>query len=198
MLLSNNNQYFDEQFDALQYAEQLTENSEFEECIFIDCDFSDGQFKNCRFIECSFKNCNLSSLKWNYSSLENVSFSHCKLNSLQWADVDWPALSINAPVSFNYCELSNSSFFELTLKALKLTHCFAKNVDFRHADLSGSIFTGTDFRDSEFFQTNVTKCDFVGATAFNIDLNNNMLANAKFDRFEALNLLTSLNIELCD
>ena len=117
---------------------------------------------------------------------------------MQWSNADWGALSIDAPVSFNSCELSNCSFYELTLKSLKLIHCFAKNVDFRHANLKQSTFTGSNFRDSEFFQTTLTECDFVGATEFNIDLNSNALAGAKFERFEALNLLTSLNIELCD
>ncbi|MBQ4858639.1 pentapeptide repeat-containing protein [Pseudoalteromonas sp. MMG007] len=198
MTISNNNHYYDQQFSTLQLAEQLIENAEFEACTFTECDFSQAHFKTCRFIECSFKNCNLSLLKWGYSSLEDVSFSDCKLNSVQWGDADWGALSIDAPVSFNSCELSNSSFYDLTLKSLKLIHCFAKNVDFRHANLKQSKFTGTDFRDSEFFHTNLTKCDFVGATEFNIDLNNNVLAGAKFERFEALNLLTSLDIELCD
>ena len=80
----------------------------------------------------------------------------------------------------------------------KNTIFLAKNVDFRHANLKQSTFTGSNFRDSEFFQTTLTECDFVGATEFNIDLNSNALAGAKFERFEALNLLTSLNIELCD
>ena len=148
MSIENNNHYFDQQFTALALTEQVFENIEFEDCTFTDCDFSNGQFKHCRFIECSFKKCNLASLKWGYSSLENVDFSHCKLNSIQWSDINWPQLSVNAAVSFSHCELSHSSFFELTLKALKLTDCFAKNVDFRHANLAKSKFSGTDFRDS--------------------------------------------------
>ena len=125
MPISNNSYYCDQQFSALHLAKHTLQNTEFEACTFINCDLSQGQFKTCRFIECSFEHCNLSSIEWGYSSLENVSFSHCKLNSVQWSNADWGALSIDAPVSFNSCELSNCSFYELTLKSLKLI----KNID---------------------------------------------------------------------
>jgi uncharacterized protein YjbI with pentapeptide repeats len=140
----------------------------------------------------------LSDLSWNYSSLEEVDFKGCKLNSIVWGQVNWPQLALTAPVSFKGCELSHSSFFESQLKALTMTDCFAKDVDFRHANLAKSQFIGTDFRDSVFHQTNLSNANFVGATQFNIDIKNNDVSGAKFERLEALNLLAGLDIELVD
>ncbi|KKK85400.1 hypothetical protein LCGC14_2773650, partial [marine sediment metagenome] len=97
---------------------------------------------NCRFIECEFINCNLSDLNWGYSSLEEVSFVDCKLTSIQWAQVNWPQLALTAPLSFKDCQLSHSSFYELALKGLTMVDCFAKDVDFRHANLAASDFSG--------------------------------------------------------
>lgn len=190
--------YFEQAFSNLSANTQRFSDIEFEQCQFIDCDFSQSQFSGCRFIECEFINCNLSDLNWNYSSLEEVSFESCKLNSIAWGQVNWPQLALSAPVSFKQCELSHSSFFELHLKALVMTGCLAKDVDFRHAHLAGSDFSDSDFRDSLFQGTDLSKVSFVGAAEFNIDVTNNDVSNAKFERFAALNLLSGLGIELID
>jgi len=192
------NDYYEHEFFKVTATAQRFSGIEFEQCQFIECDFSHSQFSNCRFIDCEFINCNLSDLSWNYSSLEGVDFKGCKLNSIVWGQVNWPQLALTAPVSFKDCELSHSSFFELQLKALTMTSCFAKDVDFRHANLAQSNFSDTDFRDSLFHQTNLRKANFVGATQFNIDITSNDVSNAKFERLEALNLLTGLDIELVD
>ncbi|NMM40440.1 pentapeptide repeat-containing protein [Pseudoalteromonas arctica] len=192
------NDYYEHEFFKVKATAQRFSDIEFEQCQFIECDFSHSQFSNCRFIDCEFINCNLCDLSWNYSSLEEVSFKGCKLNSIVWGQVNWPQLALTAPVSFKDCELSHSSFFELSLKALTMTDCFAKDVDFRHANLGKSQFIGTDFRDSVFHQTNLSNANFVGATQFNIDIKNNDVSGAKFERFEALNLLSGLDIELVD
>lgn len=190
--------YFDQQFSKCVASAQHFSDIEFEQCQFIECDFSHSQFSNCRFIECEFINCNLSDLNWGYSSLEEVSFVDCKLNSIQWAQVNWPQLALTSSVSFKNCQLSHSSFYELQLKGLIMTDCFAKDVDFRQANLATSDFSNTDFRDSLFQQTNLSKVNFVGAMHFNIDIKNNNVSQAKFERFAALNLLSGLDIELVD
>lgn len=192
------NDYYQQQFSKCNAQSECFSGIEFEQCQFIECDFSQSQFSNCRFIECEFINCNLSDLNWGYSALEEVSFCDCKLNSIQWAQVNWPQLAITSSVSFKRCQLSHSSFYELDLKALTMTDCFAKDVDFRHANLAGSDFSNTNFRDSLFQQTNLNKVNFVGATHFNIDVKNNNVDKAKFERFEALNLLSGLGVELVD
>ncbi|MGE6460812.1 pentapeptide repeat-containing protein [Pseudoalteromonas tetraodonis] len=196
--LFKDSHYFDQSFSNFTANAKRFSDIEFEQCQFIDCDFSHSQFSACRFIECEFINCNLTELNWNYSSLEGVSFANCKLNSIMWGQVNWPQLALTSPVSFKQCELSHSSFFELQLKALTMTNCFAKDVDFRHANLTQSNFSDTDFRDSLFHQTNLRKANFFGATQFNIDITSNDVSNAKFERLEALNLLAGLDIELVD
>jgi len=105
--------YFDQSFSNFIANAKRFSDIEFEQCQFIDCDFSYSQFSACRFIECEFINCNLSELNWNYSSLEEVSFANCKLNSIMWGQVNWPQLALTSSVSFRQCELSHSSFFEL-------------------------------------------------------------------------------------
>ncbi|WP_434940704.1 hypothetical protein ACRWQN_10470 [Shewanella sp. HL-SH8] len=47
-------------------------------------------------------------------------------------------------------------------------------------------------------RTNLQKADFAESTNFNINVLENTLKQAKFSRYEALNLLDSLGIELVD
>tara|TARA_B100002049_G_scaffold102151_1_gene75398 strand:- start:288 stop:878 length:591 start_codon:yes stop_codon:yes gene_type:complete len=196
-VIKSHSLYFEQTFEV-NLAGQTFSHCEFEQCEFIDCDFSCSQFENCRFIECEFKNCNLAALGLRYTSLEEASFKECKLTSVRFTDVDWPLLASRAPVSFVGCELSHSSFFELSLKALKMRSCFAKDVDFRHADLTSADFTDTDFRDSLFQQTNLSNANFIGASHFTIDITANNISKAKFERYAALDLLAGLDIELVD
>jgi fluoroquinolone resistance protein len=56
--------------------------------------------------------------------------------------------------------------------------------------------TDCDFSQSLFMRTNLESVDFTDSYNFNIDVLENRVNKAKFSRFEALNLLNSLGIEL--
>ena len=77
---------------------------------------------------------------------------------------------------------------------LKIINCEAKEVDFIETDLTGGVFTGTDFEGSRFFKTNLTNADFKGARNYMIDARNNTLKKTKFSLPEALSLLNGLDI----
>ena len=77
-----------------------------------------------------------------------------------------------------------------------IEQCVARNVDFRAGDFSNASFKNTDLGGAMFSDTNLTKSDFTDATNFHIDIFKNKLKKAKFDRFEAVRLLESLEIEI--
>lgn len=79
-----------------------------------------------------------------------MSFKECKLISVCFIDVDWLLFVSCVLVSFVGCELSYSSFFEFSLKVLKMCSCFVKDVDFRYVDLLFVDFIDIDFCDSLF------------------------------------------------
>ncbi len=68
--------------------------------------------------------------------------------------------------------------------------CSAKDADFRESNLRSSDLRSTDFKGALFHQTQLGGADFTDATHMAIDV--------KFNRHEALNLLSSLDIELVD
>lgn len=55
-----------------------------------------------------------------------------------------------------------------------------------------------DFTHSVFMRTSLQNADFCGSTGYAINVLENNAQGAKFSRFEALNLLECLGIELID
>jgi len=86
----------------------------------------------------------------------------------------------------------------LSLSDLVIEECKAHNVDFREGDFSNGNFTYSDLTGSLFSNTKLLKADFTEAVNYDIDIFNNVLKQAKFTRFEAVNLLSALEIELVD
>jgi uncharacterized protein YjbI with pentapeptide repeats len=71
-------------------------------------------------------------------------------------------------------------------------------VNFREGDFSDGDFSYTDFSYSVFGKTTLKGVNFTEASHYAIDVFRNNIKHATFSRFEALNLLDSLEIELVD
>lgn len=189
--IANNSNYFKEIFVDLIYTNDKFQDIEFENCRFEKCRFTECIFDNCRFIDCIFIACSISAAKPFNSKFDSVLFKDSKVMGFDWTK----SRSVNT-VSFENCDLSYSNFSFMKLPNLSLLKCIAKEVNFNEADLTGSIFTETDFLETVFSHTNLTKADFRKAINYGIDFNFNVLKKAKFSLPEATSLLRSLDIEL--
>ena len=196
--IKSNAEYFDKSFNKLQLNSLTIVACEFEECEFNECDFSEAIFKNCKFINCSFRSCNLSLLKVPYTSFFEINFMECKLVGVDWTKASWPSFNLDSDLKFSKCILNDSSFFGLTLNELEFDECKLYDVDFREGNFANSSMVYCDFTNSLFMHTNLQSVDFTESCNFNIDVLENRIAKAKFSRYEALNLLDSLGIELVD
>jgi fluoroquinolone resistance protein len=196
--IESNEQYFEASFDKKTLLSLDISSSEFEECEFNDCDFSSATFARCKFLNCSFNRCNLSLIKIPHSRFFEVDFVECKLIGVDWTRASWPSFNMDSELKFSECILNDASFFGLTLNELKLDNCKLHEVDFREGDFSNSSMTDCDFTNSLFMRTNLHNVDFTDSCNFNIDVLENKISKAKFSRYEALNLLDSLGIELVD
>ena len=191
-------EYVSETFVGLLLSEQTLSHKEFDNCVFKDCDFSNGSFAHCKFIECEFVNCNLSLLKPKYSRFMDVVFTGCKLIGVDWTTAHWSNMSLPAPIAFYQCVVNDSSFYGLYLAELRLEECKVHDADFREGDFHESNFAGCDFLNSVFNGSNLSRANFEDAENYYIDLNVTNIKQAKFSRHEAVNLLSSLDIELLD
>lgn len=191
-------EYWSETFVGKDCAGQVIERREFDGCVFRDCDFSEAKFERCNFVDCEFNQCNLSVVALAYSKFSEVVFHESKLVGVDWTRVTRSSLAISSPVAFYKCILNDSSFFGLPLPELVLEECKAHHVDFREGSFIGANFTYTDFSGSQFSRTDLSGADFSEANDYEIDVYQNNIKGAKFNRYEAVRLLESLEIELVD
>ncbi len=191
-------EYLSQTFDNLDISTEEINCKIFEDCSFIECNFSATLFSKCKFIDCHFSKCNLSVTKINYSKFLNITFDECKIIGINWTKASWPNIELSSPIEFHKCILNDSSFFGLSLKDIIIESCKAHDVDFRECNLSQADFTYTDFSYSLFNKTNLSEADFTEATNYNINIFQNNVKKAKFCNYEALRLLDCLEIELID
>ncbi|MFD2017448.1 pentapeptide repeat-containing protein [Vibrio olivae] len=140
----------------------------------------------------------MSLIKLPQTRLFDVTFVDCKMVGIDWTHAHWPSFNLDHELRFKRCILNDSSWFGLTLNELHLEACKLHDADFREADLARASLTECDFQHALFMRTNLHSADFTDATHFQIDVLENVIAQAKFSRYEALALLDSLGIELVD
>lgn len=165
----------------------------FEDCEFEGCSFVECLFSRCNFVNCRFKDCLLSAVKPDDSRFADVSFLKSKVIGL-----DWTRAELVSDIRFVNSQISYSNFRLLKLPKIEIRDCQSKDVDYSGADLSESDLRGTDFEQSVFFKTTLTKANFSGATNYYIDARKSIIDKAKFSLPEAMSLLQSLNIEIVD
>ena len=191
-LLSNNtDDFYKETFSGMIISHGKISNKEFENCVFEKCIFIECIFENCRFIDSSFVGCSISANKPFNSQFTNVTFEDSKIMGFDFTK----ARSVRL-ISFIKCNISYSNFSFVKVPELILKECAAHEVNFNEADLTGGIFTQTDFLKSVFSHTNLTKADFRGAYNYGIDLTSNTCKKAQFSLPEASSLLRSFDILL--
>jgi fluoroquinolone resistance protein len=171
---------------------------EFIACQFSRCVFTESVFNACKFQDCVFQNCDLSLARFKGATFMGCRFEDSHLVGIDWTETDWDKSKLMKPVDFYRCALNHSTFVELNLKKIIMTHCACLDVDFSNTNLTQADCTFTDFANSRFAHTNLTGADFTGAKNYAIAASLNTLKKTKFSLPEAMQLLYSLDIILTD
>ena len=185
-------------FEGASYASSDLAHLEFYECTFLRCSFAEATLRDCRFVDCIFQDCDLSLASIPDCTFATTRFRDCQLLGINWTEASWPKRGLLRSVGFQHCALSHSTFLGLDLRGADITDCVAHNVDFAEADLSGVNCSGTDFAQSRFLHTDLTKADFVGAVNYAIAPHLNTLKGTRFSLPEAMSLLYGLDIVLIE
>jgi uncharacterized protein YjbI with pentapeptide repeats len=165
-------------------------DQEYDNCQFVNCNFSEVDVSNIKFIDCQFKACNFSQTKWYHTSIQVCEFTDCKMLGIDFSNVNEFLLKM----SFHHCQLNLSSFYALKLKSTPFINCQLNEVDFVETDLSKVNFSGSNLKDATFDQTILSEADFRTAESFSIDPTKNRIRNAKFRKDNVLGLLDGLGI----
>jgi uncharacterized protein YjbI with pentapeptide repeats len=99
-------------------------------------------------------------------------------------------------VSFDNCNLSHSSFYQLKLKMTTFKNSNFHEVDFTECDLTGSVFDSCDFMKATFENSIIEKADFRTSFNYSIDPEKNRIKKAIFSLTGIAGLLDKYDIEI--
>ncbi|HAH31525.1 MAG TPA: hypothetical protein DCL44_04335 [Elusimicrobia bacterium] len=188
--------YTDRCFNSITLPGKEVTAKEFYNCTFTGCDFTKTVFLKCKFSDCRFESCNLSLIKVTGTSFFNSLFRNSKILGVNWTQASWPQVKLPSSIQFLNCVISDSTFFGLYLKDIRIRECLARDTDFREADLTGADFAHTDLICSLFVNTDLSRADFTQARNYSIKISENRIKDAKFSMPEAMSLLYCLGIKI--
>lgn len=181
---------FNETF--LSLTADALQRDEYERCTFKSCDFANGQLTGCKFIDCTFVGCSLSLANVSGVVMNNAMFQDCKMLGVRFETCN----PLTFSVSFEGCQLNDSSFFKMKMKGTKFSRSKLLHVDFSQADLTSANFANCDLTDATFDNTILSKADFRTSTGYIIDPDRNSVKKAKFSIDGVAGLLTKYDIEI--
>jgi uncharacterized protein YjbI with pentapeptide repeats len=162
----------------------------FEDCQFINCDFSYANLSHITFINCVMDTCNLSLIKLTGTGLQGVIFKDCKITGVNFGE----SSSFSLEVSFRKCVLDYTVWHKKKLKGTIFDDCSFEEADFSETDLTNAVFQKCNLNRAIFNRTILSGADMRSAYNFNIDPENNTINKAKFSS-DALNgLLIKYNL----
>jgi len=182
----------DKTYTNTSYVGQKLIQTEFESCIFLNCDFTNADFSESDLLNCTFEGCNFSMAKLAGTGLKGVQFMACKLIGIGFDQCSDFLFS----VGFQKCTLDYTSFAVKRMKNTKFVGCSLKEADFTDADISLSVFEDCDCFGAIFQNTNLEKTDFRTALNYSIDPEVNRIRKAKFSHSGISGLLTKYNIDI--
>ncbi len=183
------NDYWEEEFK--EYKVKDLDSIEFDNCTFINCDFSSSIIYNCRFIECTFINSDLSLSTLKSSIFNDVTFEKSKLLGLSWSHCQEPF-----EVKFDTCDISQNSFHFIDLRQMKFINSIIKDSGFEECNLEKSLFDRCDLQYTVFLKNNLKKANFETSKNYLINPAENDIKDASFSLPEALSFLSLLPIKL--
>lgn len=189
-------EFEDELFRAVILEGERLIEKRFYNCRFEQCVLREAALVRCRLRDCVFVECDLSLMEVTDSVFADVRFESSHVIGVNWSAAAWPRFGALRPINFTHCALNYSTFFGVSLKQCDVIDCVAKDVDFSEADLTEATCRGTDFSDSRFLHTDLTRTDLRGATNYAINATANTLKDTRVSLPEAMALLYSLDIEL--
>ncbi|WP_026995901.1 pentapeptide repeat-containing protein [Flectobacillus major] len=166
------------------------EKGEYENCVFINCNFHALNLSNYVFIDCQFIDSNLSTVSLNQTALRGITFKNCKLLGLIFDTCNDFLLAL----IFENCVLNHSSFYKRKLKKTVFKNTSLQEVDFSEADLSQAVFDNCDFFNATFGRTNLEKADLRTSYNYVLDPENNRIKKAQFSLSGLSGLLLKYDI----
>ena len=182
----------EKEFNKIDFAKEPMQMGDYEDCHFINCNFSNVELSQFQFSDCVFVTCNLAMAKIIGTTLQNCKFTDCKLTGLHFEHCDPLLFS----VAFDNCDLTLSSFYKLKMPKTNFNNCRLKHSDFAEADVSSASFINCDMEGAIFDNTKLEKADLRSAINYIIDPEKNKIKKAKFSAPGLPGLLAKYQLDI--
>src|ERR1700754_356563 len=174
-------------------AEQITgHNRTYENCRFVNCDFSYANLYSIVFIDCRFDDCNLSLADVSNAGFQNINFKHCKLSGVNFSK----SLDFLFEVHFENCILDNAIFYKKKNKKAKFSDCSMVETDLTECDLTDAKFINCNLHRAFFSRTILKGADLRSSYNFTIDTDDNQIKKAMFSLHGLPGLLSKYDIKI--
>lgn len=174
-------------------ADQITgRNRTYENCRFINCDFSYANLYSLVFTDCIFEDCNLSLADVSSAGFQNITFKHCKLSGVNFSK----SIDFLFEVHFEYCILDNAVFYKKKNKKARFSDCSMVETDFTECDLTDAKFINCNLNRAFFSRTILKGADLRTSYNFIIDPDDNQLKKAQFSVHGLPGLLSKYDIKI--
>ena len=177
---------------GMHHSENPLPKGEYDNCTFVQCNFSNSHLSNYTFLECTFMDCDLSNTHLGNTAFRKVQFKDCKLLGTRFDECNGFLLEMD----FKNCQMQLASFYKLPLKNSRFENCQLKEADFTEADLSSSLLQACDLSQAIFESTRLEKADLRGSYGFSIDPEMNQITGATFSRDSLEGLLDRYKLKI--
>jgi len=185
------NDFYKESFEKINWTSNKVRGGRFELCTFKNCDFQSVNFMDVVFEECTFHSCNFVGSFLSDVAFRKVDWIACKLTGISFEQVN----KLGLEMSFDACVMDYAIFYQLNMPRTKFKNVSLIGADFTEADLKAATLQNSDLKKAIFKRTNLEKCDFRGAKHIQINLNENRVKGALFNRDQALELLQGFQLD---
>jgi fluoroquinolone resistance protein len=182
----------DKVYTNIDFSKVHSLDDEFDNCTFLNCNFSGLNMTAKVFYETVFEACDMSNANLNNTSFQDVSFINCKLLGLRFDACKTFLLEFK----FTDSSLNYSSFFGLKIPKTIFKNCNLTEVDFSEADLNNTNFEGSNLLGAMFSNTILEVADFRNTANFSIDPELNYIRKAKFSGDSLFGLLYKYNLQI--
>ncbi len=162
----------------------------YENCIFEQCHWQEGNVAKYVFTSCEFRQCDLTMLQVPGTTFNGVVFDSCRLTGIHFEQAD-PHLF---DVIFRECVMTLCSFYGMKLPEQFFGKCQLHEADFTNALLRDANFEDSDLSGVIFRACNLEGADFRRALNVVLQLSENKVEGAQFCKEQLPGLLTTFKI----
>ena len=187
-VLSPHNAYENRTFPTQGVAD--LRGAQFENCTFVEIDFSEATLQGAHFQDCLFQRCDLSRANLTGAQIQGVIFESCRLMGVNWS----AAVGLLLAFHFVDCNAGFSIFHGVDLRGCQFSTSKLAQSDFQQSDLSGLSFEGCDLSGASFIGTRLHRADFSGARGVFLEPARCALKDTRLDMASALGVLAAQGI----